>query len=727
MDTKKLTTKQIGEMIAGEYSLTSKFPYGYRNREDITNLPAGVLVKGSKNVLTNVSERIQARKGYTLDGAGSSTFASILSSYTWDTSTMFSTSDAIKNINNRKTSRENNLRAYPNSTTTGMLQFRYDNGTSVTWNTLKSDMASANINFSEFLDTTEKLQVLLFVDGSPNIYEWSGGVVEVDSVIGASSSIIATVNSTPTAAGTGYTVGDILTISGGNLGAVIVTSISGGNPTGPVTGVQLVSSGSGGYATGAGKATTGGTGTSCTIEILTLGTGSSIVKKGTSTWAEEGFYHNNNKVVTIRGIDYTYTGGDLSTTLTGITPDPTAQVPAAIPQAGDLAIQKVIKTTNTAAGLALLNNDLIATQYNYVYIGSRSYSVFYQSNLSNYKLWTYSAIRKVGEGCMFTLDAAPTGFIPREDTISVSAGKSLWYDITIAQSADLLTETRTATRLKTNDRQSAQSQALISKFKNNVVFISNEPTMDSLGRVENIYGTVQTTNMSDPIKLDFDTYDFTDGSMFYNRYFIYVAVPREGLVLIYNLVRKYWEAPQTLPISRFYTVNGDLYGHSYNTPESYKLFTGPSDNGHPIESVCDFSFQSFGQRWAIKQFNKFYVEGYISSNTELDLNLNYDLDGWQKKTSYPIIGTDTKIVAIRSAGGSLGSSSLGKNPLGSTSNVMNPNQLPPKFRVIKTFPSSNFWEYQTEFRSIGVDQDWEIIAFGPAVQVGPTQSNEITE
>ena len=251
--------------------------------------------------------------------------------------------------------------------------------------------------------------------------------------------------------------------------------------------------------------------------------------------------------------------------------------------------------------------------------------------------------------------------------------------------------------------------------------------MDSLGRVENIYGTVQTTNMSDPIKLDFDTYDFTDGSIFYNRYYIYVAVPKEGLVLIYNLVRKYWEAPQTIPISRFYTVDGVLYGHSYNTPESYRLFYGSSDNGFDIETFANFSYQSFNQRWLIKNFQKFYVEGYINSNTTLKLNLKYDLDGWETKTMYDIEGTDTQIVAIRSAGGSLGSSPLGTNPLGSSSTVVDPNQLPPKFRVIKTFPSTNFWEYQSSFTSRGEDQNWEIVAFGPATKFGPTQPAQITQ
>jgi len=59
---------------AREFSLISAFPYGYRNREDITNLPPGVLIKGSQNVLTDVTGRVGITKGYVLDGQPADTF-----------------------------------------------------------------------------------------------------------------------------------------------------------------------------------------------------------------------------------------------------------------------------------------------------------------------------------------------------------------------------------------------------------------------------------------------------------------------------------------------------------------------------------------------------------------------------------------------------------------------------------------------------------------------------
>lgn len=81
---------------------------------------------------------------------------------------------------------------------------------------------------------------------------------------------VQVVAAAPTAGGTGYVIGDVLTCSVGGTGAqVIVTDIA---PGGVVTGVQLVHSGTAtGFTTGTGKATTGGTGTGCTINITTVG------------------------------------------------------------------------------------------------------------------------------------------------------------------------------------------------------------------------------------------------------------------------------------------------------------------------------------------------------------------------------------------------------------------------------------------------------------------------
>ena len=78
---------------------------------------------------------------------------------------------------------------------------------------------------------------------------------------------VAAIYSAPTAGGTGYVVGDILVINAGNSNArVRVLAVSGGT----VTRLALVSPGNG-YSTGAGIATTGGSGAGdCTVNVQTV-------------------------------------------------------------------------------------------------------------------------------------------------------------------------------------------------------------------------------------------------------------------------------------------------------------------------------------------------------------------------------------------------------------------------------------------------------------------------
>ncbi len=61
-------SRRIGIAKVREFSLTDSFALGYRNREDKTKLPPGVLIKGSQNVLTSVNNTVGITKGYTLDG-----------------------------------------------------------------------------------------------------------------------------------------------------------------------------------------------------------------------------------------------------------------------------------------------------------------------------------------------------------------------------------------------------------------------------------------------------------------------------------------------------------------------------------------------------------------------------------------------------------------------------------------------------------------------------------
>jgi hypothetical protein len=78
---------------------------------------------------------------------------------------------------------------------------------------------------------------------------------------------IKTMASTPVAGGTNYVVGDILNIGGAGTGGTAIVTTIGAN--GAVTGLQLGLRGKS-YAIASGVATTGGSGTNCTVNITAV-------------------------------------------------------------------------------------------------------------------------------------------------------------------------------------------------------------------------------------------------------------------------------------------------------------------------------------------------------------------------------------------------------------------------------------------------------------------------
>jgi len=60
------------------------------------------------------------------------------------------------------------------------------------------------------------------------------------------------------------------------------------------------------------------------ITTFASATTTTITKQGSTTWAEDGFFLSGTRKVKFGAVEYTYTGGEGTTTLTGVTPDPTA-------------------------------------------------------------------------------------------------------------------------------------------------------------------------------------------------------------------------------------------------------------------------------------------------------------------------------------------------------------------------------------------------------------------
>jgi len=461
------------------------------------------------------------------------------------------------------------------------------------------------------------------------------------------------------------------------------------------------------------------------VGVIASSTSNTVTISGTNTIAQNGFYTTGVHSVWIAGQAFGYTAIS-GNTFTGVAPDPTS-----VATVGVITYQKPETNTNSSMSLALTSNWLIGQLNNNVYVGDLANNIVYISKNTDFKSYTFtSPTRLPGEGATLTLNSTPRAFWPQEDLMYISSGLSNWGYSKFTLSSDNTKEAVEYRELNTVPLQGTQSQALTTKIRNNILFLSNEPILTTWGRVEGINPVPQASDISAPIVNDMNDYDFTNGSIIWHKNFIYVAVPMESKVLVYNMTNPdnhYWEAPQILPISRFYVVDGELYGHSYTSSESYKLFDGYNDNGGFIESKAVFAYNSHGERDNTKSFKDFFIEGYITSNTTLHRDLNFDLDGCATTLTDAIEGTDSRIVCIGTDDNSLGKFPLGNQPLGGNLNQITNATLPPKFRVIRTNVRVPYFEYSPTFRTNGIDQQWELLCFGPAWMNTSENQAEITE
>lgn len=467
------------------------------------------------------------------------------------------------------------------------------------------------------------------------------------------------------------------------------------------------------------------------VTTLDSATVNTVTKEGTTTWAQEGFSATGS--IVIDGVPATYTGGSATTTLTGVSVDYSAYT------AGQPVHQEVVTvalSSMTSISATFGPTVIGCGRRNQVYVGASNSNLLYISKVNDYTNYSFtSPTRVVGEGALIPLDAPPTGFLAQESQSStdaydlyISEGPSTWAVIRATLSSDLTKETLEHIRLKLSEKQGAQSGRLMGKMKNHIMFVGNDNTACFLGYLS--YKFVPTiVDFSYPIVDDMNSYDFTDASIFYYRNYVYIAVPRHGLIRIYNMTDQtveqfsgakaledvtqqpwFWEAPIGYPISGFYVVDGDLYGHSYTNSESYKLFDGGTFNGQDITANATFAYNGDGDRTQSKGCDEIYVEGYIKQNTTISCTVAGDIDAFKTSQTVTISG-EGQYVALGGGGNSLGDSPLGVQTLGGAT-VTSETVLPAWFHVSKTFLQVPFYQQQVTFRTQGPDLQWEILCFG---------------
>jgi hypothetical protein len=602
---------------------------GYLTAPDPTTI-GSYLVAGSQNVLIDRQKKFGNRAGYSLLGALNTALTPVLQQYTWNSNT---------NVQRPVRFYDDELEVWLGTV----------DGVAINaWTRVKNSITATKIGFTTWWDTTEKLDLLLYVIGDATMSEWGGGVAVVDSI-----------------------------------------------------------------------------------------TGTTITKKSTTTFAQNRFYTTRNKVVTCvrTGTEYTYTGGETTTTLTGIA-DTTGLID------GDILIQKVIVQTDHP--IAGYKNTTIFTFQNQIFVGNTESNEVYFSKNSSYHDFAYSAPRIAGEGGLVTLDAPCMAFGVLGGKVILFSGRDDRYvgsfdDITVGTT---LSEQFNVTKY-TGTNQGAQSQDVVVSIGDALAYLSYEPALYILESVDALKDPTPKP-YSNPIKPDFDNGNWDNAQLNWANSRLHLSAPEDSKLFILEFIESadkdgqpikipFWQPPQILPIRAMSIIDEFLHFSSNAVPETYKMFDELSDgyyegmdveNKIPIKATAKCAYFNGGKRGELKCFDEFFVEGEISKNTTaLSLKLNYELGGALQNVLKYIDGSNPKLIYDN-----LELMGIGQPPLGGQTNggAINEIEAISKFRVIVEIAKEDFYEIQEVYETDGVDLAWSILSRGPNATISPRKDTVIS-
>lgn len=398
-------------------------------------------------------------------------------------------------------------------------------------------------------------------------------------------------------------------------------------------------------------------------------TSNTITKSGTSTFTQEGFSATGN--VLIDGTTYAYTGGAGTTTLTGVTPDPTVQAPAA-----NSGIAQEPDTTTLSSN----------TKGNILLTAQRKMWVAGEANYENRVTYTQTGDVTADTGGS-GLDAAGSF------TLIDAPGDIKLLDAFGKDSLIIHKENALVKYIRGNDGTSVIEQ-FDTLSQNADVGASNLKAGAGLNQVsyymtkteglKSLQKAMQDDSLnlesiSDVIAPTLKNYDFSNAaSVYYSpKKVIYVACKSSSDVSVNDKVIAYYirRGAQGQFTGEFsiddlfvadWIVDGiNLYYCSSIDQNVYQMFTRNSDAGTGVDHKWVSKEFTFDEPARGKEFNKLYIEGFIKEGTKINVTVQYGILGSKGSQTKGIAWNDSFVSTQKIS--ALGDDVVGAYSIGASS------------------------------------------------------------
>lgn len=200
--------------------------------------------------------------------------------------------------------------------------------------------------------------------------------------------------------------------------------------------------------------------------------------------------------------------------------------------------------------------------------------------------------------------------------------------------------------------------------------------------------------------------------------------PVNDVVLVYNLDTQAWDSPIVGWSVADWAIYPDpvtgldaLFFSDGATNNTYQVINQPQDYQYSTVANWRSKRFTFGAPQALKYIENVYFAGYIAPNTTISISLLLDEDGYTRRYTTTLSGTDSAYIFNSQIFNSFGLRPFGTTRFGAQEDLTGLK----RFRVYlgKDFQQIPFYNAQIEVASDGENQNWEIDDFGFAVRMAP--------
>jgi hypothetical protein len=449
------------------------------------------------------------------------------------------------------------------------------------------------------------------------------------------------------------------------------------------------------------------------------------ISKASGTWTADGFYTTGTRSVVVNGTEYAYTGGEGTATLTGVTPDPSAEA------VGSLVVQS---PRSLSASMGSVIGQVVEAHDGRLHARlDTKKSVWNYSKLDNPDDWTTGSTDGDG-GTKDVESGGPLVAYGKLNQTILAFKKRVVKALSFVQSGDRVDIPRYVTLTPTDDKSTtigAMTQRSTFATPIGMVFVTPDKRLVLLSGIT-ANNEPQYIVLSELIQPIFDAgvhddatgicvddeiwYAFkSDSSSTYNDVVIRGDMTRQSLgpsgpiPITWDSPIVGWAVKDFTGVYNEETGEHEVHWHSALNSSSYKVVSDAADGGNPYGQTIRTWAETFDQPTKQKRIDRVWIEVRMSQNTEILATLLYDEDGVSGQEEHTLDGDSTNNMFANTVYNPFGFNAFGSQKFGAEPEA---DSLPLYRFEIPVKGNIRFFNISLELSTDDAGQEFQLVRYG---------------